>query len=107
MRARKGKIEQSLAQRGRPAVWANEQEAAVLSGVAMDRFRSRVRTWEVRGFPKVNSENGKRSIPAILAFWNISQNHLGVEAVADAHDTGEEDGQENWNAAGQAQRRAS
>jgi hypothetical protein len=103
MRARRGDIEHSLAQRGRPAYWANEQEAAILSGVGMDRFRLKVKEWEVRGFPEVNAENGKRSIPRILTFWGIPSNHSGVVVATVAED---EDGEENWDGR-QGQRQAS
>lgn len=97
MTARRKDIEQSLAQRGRPALWANEQEAAVLSGVPLDRFRCKVRQWEGCGFPKVNSENGKRSIPAILAFWNVSGNGFTASTTAYEHsEINDDDGQENW-----------
>jgi hypothetical protein len=38
MTARRGKVEASLAERGRPAMWATEQEAAVLSGYSLERL---------------------------------------------------------------------
>jgi hypothetical protein len=100
MSARLGKIERSLADRGRPVMWANEQEAALLSGVGPDKFRLKIRAWEQRGFPKVNSENGKRSIPAILVFWGLPLNHLTPMSMLETSEADDEDGQENWNTAG-------
>jgi hypothetical protein len=97
MSARWGKIAQSLAERGRPLMWANEQEAAVLSGVGFDSFRRKVGTWERRGFPKANLENGKRSIPAILAFWGLPQNHSSPIVTMSTSEGDDEDGQEHWN----------
>jgi hypothetical protein len=94
MRARRGSIEPSLAQRGRAAMWANEQEAAILSGVGMDRFRLKIKEWEARGFPQINLENGKRSIPRILTFWGLPSDH---SEVLSALVTEEEDGEENWD----------
>ena len=67
----------ALAERGRPQMWANEQEAAELSGMSAGRFRQKVREFEKRGFPRVNPDNGKRSIPAILAFWKLAANDRG------------------------------
>ncbi len=95
------KIESSLAQRGRPAMWANEQEAAVLSGVGIETYRRKVAEWDKRGFPRTKAENGRRSIPAILAFWGLPQNHtagLGM-TTPDISPTDDdfEDGQENWH----------
>lgn len=104
MSTRRGEIEQSLAIRGRPVLWANEQEAAALSGVGYDRFRRRIKEWEERGFPKANLENGKRSIPAILAFWAVPQNSFDAGATAEAHPQDNDDGEENWGAAGKGQR---
>ena len=87
----------SLALRGRAAMWANKQEAAALSGVNEDKFRLKAPIWEARGFPKVNPENGKRSIPAILAFWDLPQNHFGI---ATHRQMDEDDGRENWSGEG-------
>lgn len=91
---RRSQVEESLAKRGRPLFWANVQEAAALSGVSEDVFRGKVHQWEGRGFPIVNPENGKRSIPAILAFWGLPQNHSGPTAHLRQRD--DEDGEENW-----------
>src|SRR5690349_12238852 len=55
---------------GWPALWADEKEAAELSGVTILRFRQRVKEWEERGFPRKNPETGKRFIPAILRYWD-------------------------------------
>jgi hypothetical protein len=87
-------------------MWANEQEAAILSGVSIDRFRRNVRAWEGCGFPHVNSGNGKRCIPAILAFWGIPQNSFDASAII-ASPKDDEDGKEDWGAAGKGQRWAS
>lgn len=107
MSARKAEILQTLAERGRPLLWANAQDAAALSGVGDDAFRNRVKTWEARGFPKVNPENGKRSIPAILAFWGMPQNHLGAGMPREMPLMDDSDGQETWVETGQGKRRAS
>lgn len=71
MTAPRAKIEASLAERGRPAMWANEQEAAVLAGYGADGvdFRAAVKDLEARGFPPINPSNNKRFIPAIEAFY--------------------------------------
>jgi hypothetical protein len=69
MTAPRGKVEASLAERGRPAMWANEQEAAVLSGYSPEAFRSALAGLERVGFPQINTLNGKRFIPAIINFW--------------------------------------
>lgn len=71
MTAPRGKIEASLAERGRPALWANEQEAAVLSGYPSDgvKYRAALAEMENGGFPQVNPKNGLRYIPAIIDFW--------------------------------------
>lgn len=106
MTARRGDIERSLAMRGRPAMWANEQEAAVLSGVPLDRYRRSVVRWEALGFPKVNPETGKRSIPAILAFWHVPQNEFTAGTIW-TEETDDDDGQENWDGRAQSERRAS
>lgn len=93
------KIEASLAERGRPAMWANEQEAAALSGVSLQTFRSKVGSWELHGFPKNHPENGHRSIPGILAFWGLPQTRFDVappEKLLQPHDQ-DDDGKENWN----------
>jgi len=73
MTKKRSEIEASLAKRGRPAMWANEQEAAVLSGYGADGvdFRAALPDLEKRGFPPVNSDNRKRFIPAMERFfWN-------------------------------------
>lgn len=96
MTSPRAKIESSLAERGRPAMWANENEAAVLSGVNPESFRAKVKGWEKKGFPQINPENGKRSIPAILAFWGLPSNHSGAAtAIRPAED--DEDGEEKWD----------
>ena len=105
MTAPRGKVSASLASRGRPENWANEAEAAVLSGVGVETFRAKVKAWESRGFPQINPENGKRSIPAILAFWGLPLNHSAGPVPVTSQD--DEDGQEKWNEPGQSQRRAS
>lgn len=99
MRARRCEIEQSLAERGRPAMWANEQEAALLSGVGMDAFRRKVKEWEARGFPCIHPENGKRPIPAIYAFFGLPQGHWHSPPppVLTLMDDDDEDGRENWS----------
>lgn len=99
MTAPRHKIEASLAERGRPAMWANEQEAAALSGVSVQTFRCKVSSWERHGFPKVHPDNGRRSIPAILVFWGLPHAHFSAGAVENLAQTeGQDiDGKENWN----------
>lgn len=71
MTAPRGKIEASLAERGRPVNWANEQESAVLAGFPADgmAFRAALKDLEAKGFPPINHSNNKRFIPAIQAFY--------------------------------------
>lgn len=88
-------------------MWANEQEAAVLSGVALDQYRCKVARWEARGFPKANPENGKRSIPAILAFWGFPQNHFATAMTMECLEVDDDDGQENFGGRVEGQRCAS
>lgn len=99
MTAPRRKIEASLAERGRPAMWANEQEAAALSGVGVQTFRQKVSAWERRGFPPINPENGRRSIPAVLAFWGLPQNPFDLDANNKPipEESIDDDGKENWN----------
>ena len=80
-------------------MWANEQQAAILSGVGIDAYRRKVTGWEKRGFPPINPENGRRSIPGILAFWGLPLNHNAtLSAVAPINaQADDDDGQENWN----------
>jgi hypothetical protein len=68
--AKRAAIEISLAARGRPANWANEQEAAILVGFPADgqKFRETLPALEEAGFPPVMPFNGKRFIPAIERF---------------------------------------
>lgn len=105
MTAPRAKIAASLASRGRPAMWANDQEAAVLSGVSAPTFKSKVKTWEKAGFPQVNPENGKRSIPAILAFWRLPANHSAGPAAGQPEE--DESTLEKWHGQPSAERRAS
>lgn len=70
MTARRANIAASLAARGRPELWANEQESAVLSGMSPEQFAKKVEALEVAGFPKPNSWNDKRFIPHIVGFWD-------------------------------------
>jgi hypothetical protein len=69
MTAPRSKIESSLAERGRPAMWANEQESAVLSGYSVEGFREALPALEKAGFPRKSPWNGLRHIPSILHFW--------------------------------------
>ena len=71
-------IEASLAERGRPVLWANEQETAVLSGFSVEAFRQQLPALEKLGFPRANPLNGKRPIPAILQFWRLPVNDPGL-----------------------------
>lgn len=92
----RGKIEASLAERGRPAMWANEQESAVLSGLSPRRFGEIIAELESRGFPQKNPDNGLRPIPAILAFWKLPANLSGLPAAILEPERSERD-LENWN----------
>lgn len=74
MSAPRAKVLSSLAAAGRPQMWANEQESAALSGLPIEDYRARIAELEACGFPPVNRLNGKRPIPAILAFWGIGEN---------------------------------
>jgi hypothetical protein len=97
MTARRCTIEKSLAERGRPAMWANEQEAAFLSGVNPGLFKSKVEDWEKDGFPPINPKNGKRPIPYILAYWNLPLSHMGQIFQTESRLAAEDqEGQETW-----------
>jgi hypothetical protein len=72
-------IMESLAARGHPEYWATEEEAAALSGVTPDRFREKVAEWEVKGFPKITPDNGKRFIPKILAYWQRESDRVALK----------------------------
>lgn len=99
MTAPRGKVEASLAERGRPAMWANEQEAAVLSGYSPEAFRKALPSLEKAGFPPVLPRNGQRFIPAIVDFWRRE-----VDAVltkAPESPPADETNLENFDVAGQ------
>lgn len=68
MTAPRGKVEASLAERGRPAMWANEQEAAARCGLSADKYREKLPEMEANGFPQVFPMNGLRFIPWIDAY---------------------------------------
>lgn len=88
----RAKIEASLAERGRPANWANENEAAVLSGYSLESFRSATADLEAAGFPQINRWNRKRYIPAILNFWAAQVDSAPIKKTES-----EPDGQEVEN----------
>lgn len=71
MTAPRSKVAASLAERGRPEMWANEQEACSLSGYPLDgvKFRAELPDLEKEGFPQVNRRNGRRFVPAIIDYW--------------------------------------
>jgi hypothetical protein len=84
MTRRRSEIAISLAERGRPVYWANDDEAAVLSGMSPTQFRNWLKIPEAVSFPKVDQRNGKRRIPEILAFWGIDRGEpekRGVEEL--------------------------
>jgi hypothetical protein len=87
------KIAQSLAARGRPVNWANEAESAILSGMGPERFRKSLPQLETLGFPKPNTLNGLRSIPAILAFWRMA----GPDAATQPIEHKDESELESWH----------
>lgn len=64
-------------------MWANEQEAACLSGYSVEAFRAAVESLEMIGFPKKNSRNGQRFIPHILRFWERDVDS-GIKAVPES-----------------------
>jgi hypothetical protein len=65
----RAKISASLADRGRPEMWANEQESAALSGMDQDKYYAVLLKLEAAGFPKRSHWNSKRFIPFIEDFW--------------------------------------
>lgn len=79
----------------------------MLSGVGVEVFRARVKTWEKRGFPQINPENGKRPIPSILAYWGLPQNHSHGPVLVAIEQEDDEDGEINFGGSKQGQRRAS
>lgn len=88
-------------------MWANEQEAAVLSGFSPVRYRQMLPALESRGFPPVNPLNGLRPIPAILAFWKLPANDLTIIENQAADTPAAERDKENWNGPSHRQRLAS
>lgn len=74
-------------------MWATEQEAAELSGMSLTKFRREVAGLELRGFPLVNPINGRRPIPAILAFWKLTAD----DPASLAPDADSEQGLERWD----------
>jgi hypothetical protein len=68
MTAPKAKVSASLAARGRPEDWANEQESACLLGLESDKYYDLLSKLEASGFPKKTPWNNKRFIPAIDEF---------------------------------------
>ena len=60
--------EVSLAERRRPAMWANEQEAAVLSGVFISTWYEKIASWEARGFPQKTLKTASEPFPPSLRF---------------------------------------
>jgi hypothetical protein len=69
MTAPRAKVSASLADRGRPEMWVNEQESAVLSGMEIDKYYASLPRLEASGFPKKNPWNNKRFVPTIIDFW--------------------------------------
>lgn len=68
MTASRGKVSASLAARGRPEDWANEQESACLLGLESDKYYALIPMLEATGFPRKTPWNNKRFIPAIDEF---------------------------------------
>lgn len=94
MTAPRHRIAQSLAARGRPAMWATDAEAAILSGMSIDTFKDELPDLERRGFPRKNGINGKRSIPAILDFWGLQPEASAVIPIS--AEIQDEQAVENW-----------
>jgi hypothetical protein len=86
-------VSASLAERGRPEMWANEAESAALSGLSSDDFRTKRQALEAKGFPRVNPLNGQRFIPAIIDFWR--RDHESGIAPAKPKPRGQQH-LENW-----------
>lgn len=74
MTRRRADIATSLAERGRPEMWANEAEAASLCGLSPNEFKAKLPDLERQGFPPQHPVNGKRYIPHILAFFDNAAN---------------------------------
>lgn len=101
----RAQIAQSLAERGRPELWADDEESALLSGMTMERFRAHLTLLENEGFPKPSPWNGKRFIPAIVAFWHKEN---GLDALIGAASAGnhDEDGRDKWGTNDRKQRQS-
>lgn len=69
MTAPRAKVAASLAERGRPEMWATESDAATLSGMSTQDFAWKLPYLERAGFPKRSAWNNKRFIPHIEDFW--------------------------------------
>lgn len=80
MTTARSKVSASLAARGRPEDWANEQESACLLGLESDKYYARLPELEAMGFPKKTPWNNKRFIPAIDEFKrrNLDADLFGV-----------------------------
>ena len=107
MTRKRAEIVASLADRGRPELWANEDEAAVLSGMDVKRFRAHLTLLEGAGFPRPSAWNGLRFIPAIIAFWHKEN---GLDSLLEPAPGGnhESDGTDKWGTNDrQSQRRPS
>jgi len=87
-------ISASLAERGQREIWANEAEAAALSGMSMTTFYLHVRKLEKAGFPHKTACNGKRFIPAIKGFCH--QHYSGELLVGQQSDRDIERAKENF-----------
>lgn len=87
-------ISASLSARGRAENWANEDEAAALSGMCGDIYRAQLAALETAGFPKRSPWNGKRFIPAILAFFE--REHENAPPVAATLDVDDERAKERF-----------
>lgn len=83
MTRRRVEIAASLATRGHPAYWANDDEAAILSGMSPNAFRDWLKTPEAVSFPKSDPRNGKRRIPDILAFWGLDKGEPQQRSAAE------------------------
>lgn len=103
MTAPRAKISASLADRGRPEMWANEGESAVLSGYSPEKFRAALPALEKAGFPRVTSWNGLRFIPAIEDFWRRQVD----EGVLKEPESTDQRHLENFDARSHRHRRAS
>lgn len=91
----RGTISASMAERGRPDLWANETETAALCGMSYEIYSKKIKQMEAAGFPRKTELNGKRFIPFIEQWW---RDHVSA-TIFEPRDVGEDErGKENFDA---------